>query len=112
MELGTSDYILGLIERLQFMGHSHNSKNYERVLTKFSSNVQKRVSEQVIKFWGWWHAYSLWGAHITQKAMNGFWWNFQVNAQKGSRNKWLNFEGDGIARLQFMIWTDFDEFFS
>ena len=57
--LVTTDYILWVMTRLQFMGRSHNSKNYERILMKFSGNVQKKVSEQVIRFWSWWNAYCL-----------------------------------------------------
>ena len=88
--------------RLQFRGRPHNSKSYQRILIKFSGNVVEKVSEQLIRFWRWWQDYSLWSAHITQKFMNGFFMKFSGNVQKGSRNKWLDFEVAGMARLQFI----------
>ena len=43
---------LEVMERLQFMGRSHNSKSYERILIKFSSNVQKGSRNKCLYFGG------------------------------------------------------------
>ena len=36
--------------RLQFMGRSHNSKTYERILMKISGNVQKASLNDCLYF--------------------------------------------------------------
>ena len=60
--------------QLQFMGAPTQLKSYERILMKLSGNVQKRVSEQVIRIWGVMepNAFSLWGTTYLKRLRTDF----------------------------------------